>query len=142
MPRAHNAVAGHNQPYHDSSNDSQATTTTNDTDRIFTPPGSDSGRSSGHGNGGPSSQDSQLFQLSQLAAAQDKIPETEGGAGGMSRKRMADGIVKQHTRSSSSTSPVKVGGHSRNTSTVSMASTAGSRVGEVRTKRIPRPLTS
>ncbi|CAK7217577.1 hypothetical protein SBRCBS47491_003206 [Sporothrix bragantina] len=52
----------------------------------------------------------------------------DGGA--LSRKRAADGSVK-HTRNASSTSPVYMGGHSRNTSTVSVASTVGSRIGEL-----------
>ncbi|KAH8681660.1 hypothetical protein BX600DRAFT_28988 [Xylariales sp. PMI_506] len=114
--------------FNDSSNDdSQDTSATHESDRIFTSPGSDSdGSAAALGNGTVSSQESQLFQLSQLAAAQEKMEE-----GAQSRKRMADGMVK-HTRDSSSTSPVrKQYGHSRNTSAVSVASTAGSRIGEL-----------
>ncbi|KAI2468484.1 hypothetical protein F4781DRAFT_266533 [Annulohypoxylon bovei var. microspora] len=118
-----------------SQNNSQDTTISHDTDRIFTPPESDSEGSNGILNGHASSQESQsqsqlhLLQLSQLAAAQQKINEVDGTVvNGQSKKRMADGVVK-HTRSSSSVSPVRVG-HSRNTSTVSVAST-GSRIGEL-----------
>ncbi|GAW24713.1 hypothetical protein ANO14919_143040 [Xylariales sp. No.14919] len=121
------------QPFHDSSNDSQATnSTSNDTDRVFTPPESDSESSNRHGNGNSSSQDSQLMQLSNLAALQQKIAVSRDDAdinGAQSRKRMADGVVK-HTRQHSSASPVRMG-HSRNTSTVSVASTTSSRIGEL-----------
>ncbi|KAI1848109.1 hypothetical protein JX265_005894 [Neoarthrinium moseri] len=122
------APGSHTQQLNYSSNDdSQDTTATHDSDRVFTPPDSDSGASSvaAPGNGNASSQESQLLQLSQLAAAQEKMADA-----GQSRKRMADGAVK-HTRDSSSTSPVRMQGHSRNTSTVSVASTAGSRIGEL-----------
>ncbi|KAK6852478.1 hypothetical protein PG995_011029 [Apiospora arundinis] len=113
------------QPLNDSSNDeSQDTTASHDTDRIFTPPASDSGSSIVAGNGNTSSQESQLLQLSQLAAAQEKMVET-----GISKKRTADGAVK-HTRNGSLTSPVRMPGHSRNTSTVSVGSTA-SRMSEL-----------
>ncbi|KAM0814764.1 hypothetical protein AB5N19_00555 [Seiridium cardinale] len=117
-----------NQQLNYSSNDdSQGTAGTHDSDRVFTPPESDSGASSGpvQGNGASSSQESQLLQLSQLAATQEKMAED-----GQSKKRMADGAVK-HTRDSSSISPVRMPGHSRNTSTVSVASTNGSRIGEL-----------
>ncbi|KAJ1326916.1 G1-specific transcriptional repressor WHI5 [Microdochium nivale] len=120
-------TAGHGPPHHDSSTESQSTTATNDTDRVFTPPGSDSGHSSGNAPAGPSSQDSQLFHLSELAAARDKIPEADEYTA-ISRKRTSDGTVK-HKRNNSLVSPRKIG-HSRNTSTVSMAST-GSRIGEL-----------
>ncbi|ETS83632.1 hypothetical protein PFICI_05508 [Pestalotiopsis fici W106-1] len=118
------------QQLNDSSNDeSQETTATHDSDRdrVFTPPESDSGASSGpvHANGNGSSQESQLFQLSELAAAQEKMTEAA-----QSRKRTADGAVK-YTRDSMSTSPVRASGHSRNTSTVSATSTTGSRIGEL-----------
>ncbi|KAL8314944.1 hypothetical protein RB593_008508 [Gaeumannomyces tritici] len=114
----------------------------------FTPPASasDGGTSGGNGEGAntnsASSQESQLLQLSQLAAAQEKMPVdadmlTSPVGPGSSRKRMADGAVK-HTRDSSSASPVfggvsggNGGGHSRNPSSVSIASTAGSRIGEL-----------
>ncbi|KAI1762653.1 hypothetical protein GGR53DRAFT_405397 [Hypoxylon sp. FL1150] len=126
-----NIHTSQNQPLNYSSNDSQDTTASNDTDRVFTPAESDNEGSNGTGHGHGSSQESQLLQLSQLAAAQQKMDETEGNAvnGGQSRKRMADGVVK-HTRNSSSVSPVRVG-HSRNTSTVSVASTTSSRIGEL-----------
>ncbi|KAI8953108.1 hypothetical protein F4801DRAFT_154512 [Xylaria longipes] len=121
------------QPFHDSGNDSQATNSTlNDTDRVFTPPESDSEGSHRHGNGNSSSQESQLMQLSNLAALQQKLAVSRDDAdvnGAQSRKRMADGIVK-HTRHHSSASPVRIG-HSRNTSTVSIASTTSSRIGEL-----------
>ncbi|KAK4184547.1 hypothetical protein QBC35DRAFT_534904 [Podospora australis] len=117
--------------------DSQESSSTNITDRIFTPPASGGGTSPGTGSGPHSSQESQLLQLSQIAAAQERIPENAmdgigNGNGASSRKRMADGVVK-HTRDKSIASPrqMQFGGHSRNTSTVSIASTAGSRVGEL-----------
>ncbi|KAI1358195.1 hypothetical protein F5Y08DRAFT_125219 [Xylaria arbuscula] len=122
------------QLLHDSSNDSQATnSTSNDNDRVFTPPESDSESSHRHGNdNNSSSQESQLMHLSNLAALQQKIVVSRDDAdinGAQSRKRMADGVVK-HARHHSSASPVRMG-HSRNTSTVSAASTAGSRIGEL-----------
>ncbi|KAI0451345.1 hypothetical protein F5B21DRAFT_383950 [Xylaria acuta] len=120
-------------PFHDSGNDSQATnSTSNDTDRVFTPPESDSEGSHRHGNSNSSSQESQLMHLSNLAALQQKIAVSRDDAdlhGAQSRKRMADGFVK-HTRHHSSASPVRMG-HSRNTSTVSVASTTSSRIGEL-----------
>ncbi|KAI0481977.1 hypothetical protein GGR56DRAFT_618008 [Xylariaceae sp. FL0804] len=115
-----------------SSNDSQATAaSSNDTDRVFTPPESDSEGSSRQADGANSSQESQLMQLSQLAAAQQKMTGVGEGdaADGPSRKRTADGAVK-HVRQSSSTSPVRRG-HARNASAVSVASTTGSRIGEL-----------
>ncbi|KAI1749502.1 hypothetical protein F4782DRAFT_513403 [Xylaria castorea] len=128
------AVSGsQSQPFHDSGNDSQATnSTSNDIDRVFTPPESDSEGSHRHGNGNSSSQESQLMQLSNLAALQQKIEVSRDDTdinGAQSRKRMADGIVK-HTRHHSNASPVRMG-HSRNTSTVSVASTTSSRIGEL-----------
>ncbi|KHN95046.1 Transcription factor Nrm1/Whi5 [Metarhizium album ARSEF 1941] len=68
-------------------------------------------------------QDSQLHQLSAIAAVQDRLGLD---AVGHSRKRMVDGEVKGR---SGSISPVK--GHSRTTSAVSVASTAGSTIGEL-----------
>ncbi|KAI0442907.1 hypothetical protein F4803DRAFT_341814 [Xylaria telfairii] len=123
------------QPFHDSGIDSHATnsnSTSNDTDRVFTPPESDSEGSHRHGNSNSSSQESQLMHLSNLAALQQKIVVSRDDAdvnGAQSRKRMADGAVK-HTRHHSSASPVRMG-HSRNTSTVSIASTTSSRIGEL-----------
>lgn len=132
------------QPFHDASNDSQPTTSSvsasasapasQDTDRVFTPPESDNESSNRHGNGNSSSQESQLMHLSNLAALQQKIVVSRddadiNGNGPHSRKRMADGVAK-HTRQRSSASPVRMG-HSRNTSTLSVASTTSSRIGEV-----------
>lgn len=88
---------------------SQASNATSTSDQVFTPTASDASNNQG-------SQGSQLHALSALAAAQDRMMTDDGAA---SRKRMADGEVK---------SPVK--GHSRNTSTISMASTT-STIGEV-----------
>ncbi|KAK4121531.1 hypothetical protein N657DRAFT_665338 [Parathielavia appendiculata] len=99
-------------------------------DPVFTPPAS-GGRLSPGGGHNSSSQESQLLQLSQIAAAQERIPEdTVDMANGASRKRMADGEVK-HTRDKSNVSPGQMAGHSRNTSTVSAASTSASRIGEL-----------
>ncbi|KAI1128968.1 hypothetical protein F5Y10DRAFT_162956 [Nemania abortiva] len=133
--RSHPVSGSQSHPFHDSSSNSQATTsnsTSNDADRVFTPPESDSEGSNRHANDNASSQESQLMQLSNLAALQQKIVVSRDDAdlnGAQSRKRMADGIVK-HTRHHSSTSPVRMG-HSRNTSTVSVASTTSSRIGEL-----------
>lgn len=65
-----------------------------------------------------SSQESQLLHLSRVASMQEKLDD--GDAAAVSRKRTADGQVKDAPR-----------GHSRTTSSVSMASTSGSRIGEV-----------
>ncbi|KAK3323244.1 hypothetical protein B0T19DRAFT_200412 [Cercophora scortea] len=118
-----------------SSSNSQTTSSTNDDDPVFTPPASasDGGMSPDKASAGISSQESQLLQLSQIAAAQQRIPDGSADAAGieaLSKKRTADGVVK-HTREKSSVSPVRMGGHSRNTSAVSVASTAGSRIGEL-----------
>ncbi|KAJ9137439.1 Cell cycle transcriptional repressor whi5 [Pleurostoma richardsiae] len=123
-----------------SSRNSQDTMTTNETDQVFTPPASETNNSeaNGSGSGHDSSQESQLLQLSQIAAAQERMQGVEATAvlspttmsPGLSRKRMADGMVK-HGQERSSASPVRFGGHSRNTSTISVASTAGSRISEL-----------
>lgn len=133
-----------------STSNSQDTSSTNDTtDQIFTPPASEGGLShtNGHGNGLDSSQESQLLQLSQIAAAQDKMPDTSDpigdgrdGNSSQSRKRKADGLVKNAAERLSA-SPVLAGGHSRNTSTVSVVSTAGSRIGEVGLRPMPSIVT-
>ncbi|KAJ4387017.1 hypothetical protein N0V85_007823 [Neurospora sp. IMI 360204] len=106
---------------------SQATSSTNDADLVFTPPSSEGGRSPSKPNSHDSSQNSQLLQLSQIAAAQERIPEN-GNA--LSRKRMADGMVKP-TYERPSPSPAGTASHTRNTSAISMASTATSRLGEL-----------
>ncbi|KAI1814406.1 hypothetical protein GGS20DRAFT_415677 [Poronia punctata] len=121
------------QPLPNSSAGPQAINpTSNDIDRIYTPPASDSEGSNPNGNGNASSQDSQLMQLSNLAALQQKIDVSRDDVdihSAQSRKRMADGYVK-HTRHHSSASPVRMG-HSRNTSNISVASTTGSRISEL-----------
>ncbi|KAI1173247.1 hypothetical protein F4777DRAFT_458548 [Nemania sp. FL0916] len=134
--RPHAASLSRGRPLQDSSHESPATasnSTSNDTDRVFTPPESDSESNHRHGNSNSSSQESQLMQLSNLAALQQKIvvsrEDVDVHGAAQSRKRMADGIVK-HTRHHSSASPVRMG-HSRNTSTVSVASTTSSRIGEL-----------
>ncbi|RKU43148.1 hypothetical protein DL546_001598 [Coniochaeta pulveracea] len=115
-------------------NSQDTSTTTETVDTVFTPPASESGQSqtNSQGNAQDSSQESQLLQLSQLAAAQERMPDTgkphggdNDGNNGQSRKRMADGMVKDGA------SPKRVPGHSRNTSAVSVASTTGSRIGEL-----------
>lgn len=63
-----------------------------------------------------SSQESQLLHLSRIASMQEKLDDGDA----VSRKRTAEGLVKDAPR-----------GHSRTTSSVSMASTSGSRIGEV-----------
>ncbi|KAM5354159.1 hypothetical protein ACJ41O_000809 [Fusarium nematophilum] len=109
---------GSTQSHPRSTTDSQDTGMTVSTDAAFTPPASDPSNCAP----GPSSQDSQLLQLSEIAAAQDRIA-TDAWS---SRKRMADGEVKSRRESQS---PVK--GHSRNASAVSKTSTAGSYIGEL-----------
>ncbi|KAL2173177.1 uncharacterized protein P884DRAFT_281253 [Thermothelomyces heterothallicus CBS 202.75] len=115
------------------SNSQGTTSSTNGADAVFTPPTSGGRPSPGTGSAHGSSQDSQsqLHQLSQIAAAQARIPEDAADLGpGVSRKRMADGMVK-HSRDKSNVSPGQMAGHSRNTSAVSVSSTAGSRIGEL-----------
>lgn len=136
LPDSRSAPSTQHHQHPLSSRASQDTSTTNDTDLVFTPPISEGGMSPGAGSARDSSQESQLMQLSNAAAARERIPEASSddstdasGNGHSSRKRMADGVVK---------SPVRTGGHSRNTSTVSMASTTGSRIGEVSLVMIPR----
>ncbi|TPX10280.1 uncharacterized protein E0L32_008685 [Thyridium curvatum] len=128
-PLAANGLPDHQQ---DSSSTSQdtSTTTTDQADRVFTPPVSEGSMSAGNGNDHDSNQGSQLLKLSQLAAAQEKMPNLDEALAAGSRKRMADGMVK-HARNPSSASPTFAGGHSRNTSSVSVASTSGSRIGEL-----------
>ncbi len=117
-----------------SSSNSQSTSSSIETDRVVTPPLSESGNSRAHGNAQDASQESQLLRLSQAAAAQERLSDGDlmaGLAAAVSRKRMADGAVKTAPERSGA-SPIYVGGHSRNTSSVSIASTASSRIGEVR----------
>ncbi|KAF4966251.1 hypothetical protein FSARC_6050 [Fusarium sarcochroum] len=110
---------GSTQSHPRSNTGSQDTTMTTSTDPAFTPPASDASNCAP----GPSSQDSQLLQLSEIAAAQDRIATDNSS----SRKRMADGEVKSRTDSQS---PVK--GHSRNPSAISRVSTAaGGHIGEL-----------
>ncbi|KAF4985300.1 hypothetical protein FDECE_16673 [Fusarium decemcellulare] len=109
---------GSSKSHPHSTTGSQDTNMTASTDPAFTPPASDASNCAP----GPSSQDSQLLQLSEIAAAQDRIA-TENAS---SRKRMADGEVKSRTDSQS---PVK--GHSRNASAVSRVSATGGYIGEL-----------
>lgn len=111
--------------------DSQATavsSSSTDSNRVFTPPIIERTASSGQG----SSQESQLLHLSQLAAAREKMPDVASGAGAGARsvKRTADGAVKD-SRTSPAVSPPRPSSHSRNTSGISLASTASSRATEV-----------
>ncbi|CEI66360.1 hypothetical protein FVEN_g4256 [Fusarium venenatum] len=108
---------GSTQSHPFSNTGSQDTTITVSTDLAFTPPASDASNCAP----GPSSQDSQLFQLSEIAAAQDRIRTINSNT----RKRMADGEVKSRTESQS---PVK--GHKRTPSAVSRTS-AGGHIGEL-----------
>ncbi|KFA55141.1 hypothetical protein S40293_08691 [Stachybotrys chartarum IBT 40293] len=70
--------------------------------------------------------DSQLHQLSALAATRRRLSTADNGTNG-ARKRMADGEVKPVP--DAGMSPAR--GHSRNTSTVSVASTTGSNIGDL-----------
>jgi len=103
-------------------------------DLVFTPPTYGVRYSPNSGSAHSSNQENQLLRLSQIAAAQERIPEDKVdrdiGNGLLSRKRMADGMAK-HTRELSNASPKEILGHSRNPSAVSVASTTGSRIGEV-----------
>ncbi|KAL2163907.1 hypothetical protein VTH06DRAFT_3119 [Thermothelomyces fergusii] len=115
------------------SNSQGTSSSTNGADGVFTPPASGGRPSPGTGSAHGSSQDSQsqLHQLSQIAAAQARIPEDAADLpSGVSRKRMADGMVK-HSLDKSNVSPGQMAGHSRNTSAVSVSSAAGSRIGEL-----------
>lgn len=105
-------------------------------DAIFTPPASDEFSSqSTDQDGGP------LSQLSQLAAAQlplesntNTTPPKINITLNASQKRTADGHVKSKVSNSTSPSPKGpsfVRSHTRNTSTVSNASSVASRFGEV-----------
>lgn len=114
-----------------SNSDSQATilsTSSNESNRVFTPTKHDRTTSNGATSSGQgSSQESQLVQLSQLAAVQEKMPDIGSR---FSVKRTADGAIKEPA-TSPSTSPRRHSSHSRNISGVSIASTASSRVTEV-----------
>lgn len=114
-----------------SNSDSQATNLSSDeSTRVFSPPMIETAASDGApGSGQGSSQESQLFQLSQLAAAQDKLPG-QAQPVRSAVKRTADGTIKD-PRFSPTASPGRTASHSRNTSAVSAASTASSRFTEV-----------
>lgn len=114
-----------------SNSDSQATNlSSDDSNRVFSPPMIESAASDGGpGSGQGSSQESQLLQLSQLAAAQDKLPRHSPPLRS-AVKRTADGTVKD-PRFSPTASPGRTASHSRNTSAVSATSVASSRVTEV-----------
>lgn len=111
--------------------DSQATNLSSDeSNHVFSPPMIETAASDGGpGSGQGSSQESQLLQLSQLAAAQDKLPGPPPPLRS-AVKRAADGTVKD-PRFSPTASPSRTATHSRNTSAVSAASIASSRVTEV-----------
>ncbi|ROT36094.1 hypothetical protein SODALDRAFT_57754 [Sodiomyces alkalinus F11] len=109
---------------------SQDSNVTINSDKVFSPSASQRDTVVDPNNGHMSSQESQLFQLSQLAAAQDKMPyaDPDPSDGTIpSRKRMLNGAVKERT----TTSPPGRGGHSRNASTVSVASTTTSTIGDL-----------
>lgn len=113
--------------------DSQATalsSSSTESNRVFTPPIIERSASNGVASSAQgSSQESQLLQLSQLAAAQEKMPDLGHRT---SVKRMADGAVKDHGVSPGG-SPVRPSSHSRNVSGISATSTSYSNVTEVRT---------
>lgn len=114
-----------------SNSDSQATVNSSastESTRIFTPPAVERAASNGVASSGQdSSQESQLLQLSQLAAAQEKMPDVGARS---SVKRTADGAVKD-SRTPPTASPNQPSSHSRNVSGVSIVSTASSRATEV-----------
>jgi hypothetical protein len=124
-----------------SSNNSQTTLDGHDT--VSTPPTSTSDGFSSQ-NTSQEGYHSQLSQLSQIAAAQEPLGNssrpTASIASTAGQKRTADGEVKP----GSSISPERpqARGHSRNTSAVSNASSAASRIGEVEhLKSFPKPET-
>ncbi|KAF7947696.1 hypothetical protein EAE96_008776 [Botrytis aclada] len=113
--------------------------TINGQDAVFTPPASDELSSqSTNQDGGPLSQ---LSQLSQVAAAQQPLESNANTTPpkisitlNASQKRTADGHVKSRASNSTSPSPKgpsSVRSHTRNTSTVSNASSVASRFGEL-----------
>lgn len=114
-----------------SNSDSQATvnsTASTESTRIFTPSTVERTASTGVASSGhDSSQESQLLQLSQVAAAQEKMPDVGVRS---SVKRTADGAVKD-SRTSPTASPNQPSSHSRNVSGVSIVSTASSRATEL-----------
>lgn len=114
--------------------DSQATAhssnASTESNRVFTPtpPIVERAGSNGPGSSGQaSSQESQLLQLSQLAAAREKMPDVGSRT---SVKRTAEDAFKG-ARTSPPDSPPRPSSHSRNVSGVSVASTASSRFTEV-----------
>lgn len=137
-PQDHDHLGSHpshpSQKRSSSNSDSQATNLSSDeSNRVFSPPMIETAASDGGpGSGQGSSQESQLFQLSQLAAAQDKLPGHSPPLRS-AVKRTADGTVKD-PRFSPTASPGRTASHSRNTSAVSAVSAtsvASSRVTEV-----------
>lgn len=114
--------------------DSQATvhsSNSTESSRVFTPTPpiiERSGSTGAASSGQVSSQESQLLQLSQLAAAQQKMPDVGARS---SAKRTADGAVKAVRASPPGSPPRPSSHHSRNVSGVSVASTTSSRVTEV-----------
>ncbi|PSR82840.1 hypothetical protein BD289DRAFT_454092 [Coniella lustricola] len=124
------ATGSHPVHKHVSRNANPASTTTDShtsNSRVFSPPAVERSASNGaaSSSGNASSQDSQLLQLSQLAAAREKMPDLSTRP---AVKRTADGAPKKDQARSSSTSPAR---HSRNMSGVSTASTSSSRVTEL-----------
>lgn len=119
-----------------SNSDSQATalsSASTESNHVFTPPIIERSASNGVASSGQgSSQESQLLQLSQLAAAREKMPDLGARS---SVKRTADGAVKD-PRTSPADSPLRPSSHSRNVSGVSVASTASSRATEVSTPAV------
>lgn len=113
-----------------SNSDSQATILSSDStesNSVFTPINGTVVHNGMVSSGQGSSQESQLLQLSQLAAAQEKMPDVAS----RSMKRHADGTLKD-SETSPNVSPSRQSGHSRNVSGVSAMSTASSHVTEVR----------
>lgn len=113
-----------------SNSDSQATILSSDStesNNVFTPINGTAANHDMPSSGQGSSQESQLLQLSQLAAAREKMPDVTP----RSMKRNADGTVKE-SATSPDASPSRHSGHSRNVSGVSVISTTSSRVTEVR----------
>lgn len=114
-----------------STSDSQTTILSSDSTEstgVFTPINGAAANNGATSSGQGSSQESQLLQLSQLAAAREKMPDVVASR---SMKRSADGTLKD-SATSPDASPGRHSGHSRNVSGVSAVSTASSRVTEVR----------
>lgn len=117
-------------PTSDSQATAQSSNNSTESNRVFTPTPpivERAGSTEAGSSGQASSQESQLLQLSQLAAAREKMPAVGSRT---SVKRTAEDAFKG-SRTSPPDSPPRPSSHSRNVSGVSAASTTSSRITEV-----------